>query len=275
MELSLQSKIKLNNAVNIPILGLGTYKSNVGIETQNAVSYALEAGYRLIDTAKIYNNEKDIGIAIKKSSIPRDDIFITTKLWNADHGEVAAYKACESSLKKLQTNYIDLYLIHWPVEKLRLESWKAMEQLLADGKCRAIGVSNFMVHHLKELLENANIIPAVNQVEFHPFLFNKDLLEFCRNNTILLEAYSPLTKSKKINDISLLNIATNYSVTPAQLLIRWGLQHEIVEIPKSTKKERIVENADVFNFTITSEDMRKLDALNENYHSAWDPTNIP
>ena len=269
------SKIKLNNGIFIPILGLGTYKSRVGLETQNAVTYALEAGYRLVDTAKIYYNEKDVGLAIKKSSIPREEIFITTKLWNADHGENKTYKACLSSLKKLQTDYIDLYLIHWPVEKLRLESWKVMEKLLADGKCRAIGVSNFMIHHLKELLENTSVVPAVNQIEFHPFLFKQDILEFCHDNNIVLEAYSPLTKGKRINDPRLLALAIKYAVSPSQLLIRWGLQHGIVEIPKSTRKERIIANINVFNFSISSEDMQKLDVLHENYHSAWNPTNVP
>jgi len=271
-EISIDTKIKLNNSVEMPIFGLGTYQTRSGKETQAAVLYALEAGYRLIDTAKIYGNEKDVGEVVRKSGIPREEVFITTKLWNSDHGYEAAIAACEKSLKSLGLSYIDLYLIHWPVEGLRNETWRAMETLQKEGKCRAIGVSNYMIWHLEELLRSSSTVPAVNQVEFSPYLYQKDLLEFCRSHNIQLEAYSPLTKGQKLSDPKLVAIASRYSKSPAQMLIRWVLQHGVIVIPKSSKKERIFENADVFDFTISPEDKSVLDSFNENLRTSWDPS---
>jgi diketogulonate reductase-like aldo/keto reductase len=274
-EIRIDTKVKLNNGVEMPIFGLGTYLAHRGKETREAVLHALEAGYRHIDTAQIYGNEKDVGEAIRKSGIPRQEVFITTKLWNADHGYGAALAACQQSLKRLGLSYIDLYLIHWPVEGLRNESWKALERLLEEGKCRAVGVSNYMIWHLEELLNNLSTVPAVNQVEFSPYLYQKDLLEFCLSHGIQLESYSPLTKGEKLNDPKLVAIASKYSKSPAQILIRWVLQRRIVVIPKSSRKERIYENANVFDFVISQEDMKALDSFNENLRTSWDPSAAP
>ena len=273
--MDINAKAKLNNGVEIPLLGLGVYKSQPGKETEQAVKWALEAGYRHIDTAKLYANERDVGKAIRDSGIPRDEIFVTTKLWNDDHGYEKTLKAFDKSLKKLNIGYIDLYLIHWPVEKIRKETWKAMEKMYADGKCRAIGISNYMIHHIDELFSYANIIPAVNQVEFSPFLYLKDLHEYCKKHEIRLEAYSPLTRGKKLNDEKLVTLAEKYGKTTAQILIRWALQHELVVIPKSVKKERIYENTNVFDFEISQRDMQNLDSFNDNFRDCWDPSNAP
>ena len=274
-EISINTKVKLNNGVEMPIFGLGTFRSQIGKETYNSVLYALEAGYKLVDTAQIYGNEKDVGDALRNSGIPREDVFITTKCAVSNHRYDAAIASFEASLKKLGLSYIDLYLSHWPVPGRRIETWKAMEKLLEEGKCRAVGVSNYMIRHLKELLENSSIIPAVNQVEFNPYLYQKELLEFCRSQGIQLEAYSPLTKGFKLNDPKLVVIASKYSKSPAQILIRWGLQREVIVIVKSVRKARIYENADVFDFTILPEDMKTLDSFNENLHTGWDPYNEP
>ncbi len=274
-EINIDTKVKLNNGVKMPMIGLGTFQMRSGKETQQAVLTALKAGYRLIDTAQMYGNEEDVGIALKKSGIPREEVFITTKLWNSEHGYQKALDACEESLEKLGLPYVDLYLIHWPVQKLRNETWKAMVTLLEEGKCRAIGISNYMIRHLEDLLAHTDTVPAVNQVEFSPYLYLKDLLDFCRNHKIQLEAYSPLTKGHKLNDPKLAAIAKKYSKTTAQILIRWVLQKEVVVIPKSSHQERILENADVFDFEISPADMKLLDSFNQNMRTSWDPTTIP
>lgn len=277
MELTVKSKTQLNNGIEIPLLGLGLFQSPPGEFTKNAVHNAFEAGYRHVDTAKIYGNEPAVGQAIRDSVIPRSEIFVTTKLFNTDHGYDSTIKAYTESLQKLGLDYIDLYLVHWPVEGIRLETWKAMETLLKEGKCKAIGVSNYMVRHLEELLANGSVVPAVNQIELHPYnyLSKKEVVSFCRANGIQLEAYSPLTKGRKLNDPKLINIATKYAKTSAQILIRWALQHEFVVIPKSSNKDRIFENANIFDFSISGEDMTFLDALNEDLITSWDPTNAP
>lgn len=259
----------------MPLFGLGTFQTQRGRETHDAVLYALQAGYRLIDTAKIYGNEEDVGEAVRKSGIPREEIFITTKLWNTDHGYDRALAAFERSCEKLGLSYVDLYLIHWPEGGLRNATWKALEKLFKEGKCRAIGVSNYTIRHLKELLKNSSTNPSVNQVEFHPYLYQKELLEFCKSHKIQLEAYSPLTKGRKLNDSKLLKIAQKYSRTSAQILIRWVLQKGVVVIPKSSRKERIEENARVFDFEISDEDMKALDSFNQDYRTSWDPTDVP
>jgi diketogulonate reductase-like aldo/keto reductase len=275
MELNIKSKLKLNNNTEIPVFGLGVYQAETGEETQNAVMNALEAGYRHFDTAKIYRNEDDVGIAVRNSSIPRQELFITTKLWNSDHGYNSTINACENSLKKLGLDYLDLYLIHWPVPGLRNETWTAMEKLYNDGKCRAIGVSNYMVRHLEELFGFCNVPPAVNQVEFSPFLYQKELLQFCRTKGIEIEAYSPLTKGLKLDDPTLGKIASRYGKSTAQILIRWCLEHKLIVIPKSVNKKRIIENANVFDFSFSPDDMAVLDSLNENLHTGWDPSRAP
>lgn len=245
-KITFDTKVKLNNGVEMPILGLGTSQINNGKEAEGAVLYALKTGYRLIDTAKIYGNEQSVGKAINKSGISREEVFITTKLWNSDHGYESAIAACQRSLKRLGLSYIDLYLIHWPVTGLRNETWKAMETLLEEEKCRAIGVSNYMSWHLEEILNSSSTIPAVNQVEFSPYLYQKDLLEFCCSHGIQLEAYSPLTRGLKLSDPKLVSMARKYHKSTAQILIRWVLQQGIVAIPKSSKEANIHDNVSVF-----------------------------
>lgn len=272
--MNINSKCRLNNGYEMPYFGLGVYKSAPGKETIEAVSYALEIGYRLIDTASVYGNEKEVGIAVRQSGISRKEIFITTKLWNDDHGYDSALRAFDESLKRLDLDYVDLYLIHWPVPKLRKESWKALEKIYSEGRCKAIGVSNYMIKHLEEMKNYANDIPAVNQVEFSPFLYQKGLLEYCRTNKIEVEAYSPLARMKKKNNFIVNRIAKKYNKTHAQILIRWCLEHQLIVIPKSADKKRIKENAEVFDFKLSEEDMQALDGLNENFRVSWDPSEI-
>ena len=275
--MELNSCVVLNNGIRMPYLGLGVFRSPAGRTTRKAIQYAFDAGYRHVDTARIYGNEADVGRAVASSGIPREEVFVTTKLWNGDQGFDSTLKACEQSLKKMKMDFVDLYLMHWPVQGLRLESWKAMEKLLEEGRCRAIGVSNFMVHHLEELLGQSRIVPAVNQIELSPYnyLQRKDLLELCHSRQIVIEAYSPLTKGWKLNDPVLVEVANKYGKTTAQLLIRWALEKSYVVIPKSVRRERIRENASVFDFSISQGDMEKLDGLNENLCTGWDPTNAP
>lgn len=269
------TKVTLNNGIEMPLLGLGTYMMRRGKETEDAVLWALEAGYRLIDTATLYENERSVGRALKRSGVSREEIFLTTKLWNSDHGYKRTPAAFHESLGRLGLEYVDLYLIHWPVEGLRGESWSALETLLADGKCRAIGVSNYMIRHLEELLGSCRTVPAVNQMEFSPYLFQRDVLDFCRARGVQLEAYSPLTRGRRLGDPALARVAEHYGKTPAQVLIRWALQHEVVVIPKSSNRERITENAEVFDFSVSPDDMERLDSRDEDLHTDWDPTDAP
>ncbi len=273
--LSINSRKNLRDHVKIPYLGLGVFQTPVGKITYDAVLTALKCGYRHIDTARIYQNESDVGRAVKESGINRSEIFITTKLWNQDQGYDSALKAFDSSLKSLGLEYIDLYLLHWPVYEKRLESWKALEKLKAEGLVKTIGVSNFMIHHLKELLDNCKEIPSVNQVEFHPYLYKKDLLNFCNDHEITIEAYAPLTKGIKLSDPPLVKIAKKHKKNTAQILIRWALEHQLVVLPKSARPDRIKENANVFNFELDFEDMLTLDELNEDLVTSWDPTDAP
>ncbi len=267
----------LNNNVQMPWLGLGVYKSAEGDEALQAIDAAFKAGYRHIDTAKIYNNEKSVGEAVRTSNIPRADIFVTTKLWNTDHGYDNTLRAFDDSLKRLDIDYIDLYLVHFPVRDIRQETWKAMERIAEGGHCKAIGVSNYLHNHLEELLGSCNIVPAVNQLELSPYCFRdrQATVDVCRKNNIRLEAYSPLTRTVKFDDPALVSIANKYGKTPAQILIRWALEEEIVVIPKSSNPTRIQQNADVFDFSITKEDMEKLNGLNENLLVCWDPAKEP
>ena len=270
MDFNVNSTLKLNNGVDIPIIGLGTW-TLTGKDAYNAVLIALQAGYRLIDTAMMYGNERKIGEAVKDSDIPREEIFVTTKVWNTDHGYNKALKAFERSLKKLNMSYVDLYLIHWPVTGLRNETWKALEKIYKDGKARSIGVSNFTILHLNELFKTTSTIPAVNQVEFSPFLYQKKLMEFCQANKIVVEAYSPLTRGNKLDNDQLKAIGKKYGKTTAQILLRWGIQHNIIQIPKSRSKSHIIENIDIFDFQLDNDDMVQLDNLNENFRNVDDP----
>ena len=259
----IEERIKLNDGVAIPRLGLGVYQIPKGKASIEAVSYALNIGYRLIDTAAIYGNEIEVGKAVRDSNVAREEIFVTTKLWNSEHGYERALRAFDGSLKKLGLEYVDLYLIHWPVES-RQESWRALVELKKQGKCKTIGVSNYMINHLEELLQNSDIVPTVNQVEFNPFLYQKELLTYCEKKKIQLEAYSPLARAARIRDPRLREVAEKYSKTPAQIMIRWCLQHNVIPIPKSSNPKRIEENMQVFDFEISSKDMQNLDALDEN-----------
>ena len=274
-QLSSAGTVKLNNGVDIPLLGLGVYQSAPGKTTRDAVRHALKCGYRLVDTARVYGNEQDVGLALRGSGLSREEVFVTTKLRNGDHGYDSTIRACEESLRRLGLKYLDLYLIHWPVSGVRNESWRAMEKLLKDGKCRAIGVSNYTINHLSEMLASSNTIPAVNQVEFHPFLYQQKLLEYCRGHGIQLEAYSPLTRGERLNHPKVVEIAREHGRTPAQILIRWAVQHSVVAIPKSVRNERILENSRVFDFTLSLSEMKALDSLNEDFRTCWDPSNLP
>ncbi len=269
--MDINSTVTLNNGVEMPRLGLGTYLSGSARQTHDSVLWALEDGYRLIDTAKYYGNEREIGAAIKEGGVAREELFITTKLWNDDHGYDSTIRAYRRSMEDLGLDYLDLYLIHWPVPDLRGESWRAMEWLLDEGLCRAVGVSNYMVVHLEELLAGSRTVPAVNQVEFHPFLYQEELLEFCRGRGIQLQAYSPLARTRGFGDPRVREVSARYGKTPAQIYLRWSLQHEVVVIPKSSNRERLIENTDIFDFTISPGDMRLLDSLSRDLRVSWDP----
>ena len=270
----ISNKVRLNNGVEMPWLGLGVHKSKEGIEVENAVLAALEYGYCSIDTATLYANETGVGKAIKASGIARHELFITTKIWNTDQGYESTFKAVETSLNKLQTDYLDLYLIHWPMGQRSVETWKAMEELYEQGKLRAIGVSNFLIQHLQFLMANTSVKPMVNQYEFHPQLTQPALYEFCRKNNIQPEAWRPIMKGQ-VNDIPLLKeIAAKYGKTPVQLVLRWDLQKGVVTIPKSVHAERIRSNADIFDFEIDEKDMRRIDSLDRDFRLGDDPNDL-
>jgi len=269
---------KLNNGVEIPLLGFGVYQAKEGEEAVNAVRWALEAGYRHIDTAAVYQNEESVGRAIIESGIPRDKIFLTTKLWNDDMRKGRQKEAFEESLKRLKTDYVDLYLIHWPVAGKYKESWKVLEELYQSGKVRAIGVSNFHKSHLDDLLADAKVVPAVNQVECHPWLNQEPLFDYCNKLNIAFEAWSPRcgtgTGKALLNDERLKAIAAKYNKSAAQVILRWDLQRGIITIPKSVHKERIFANTDIFDFELSKEDMSIINEMNENKRVGPDPDNF-
>jgi diketogulonate reductase-like aldo/keto reductase len=273
--LHLGSTVTLRGGVEMPMLGLGVWQAAPGEATRRAVTAALAAGYRHVDTARAYRNEADVGAALRASGLPRRDVFVTTKLWNSDHGYDPALRAIDASLAALGLEQVDLYLVHWPVEGLRGETWRAMERILSDGKARAIGVSNYTVRHLDELLGQARVPPAVNQVEFSPFLNQRALLAHCRRHGIQLEAYGPLVRGHRMDHPVLARVAASRRRTPAQVLLRWGLQHGLVVIPKSVHEERIRENAGLYDFALDAAEMGALDALDEGYRTSWDPTDVP
>lgn len=271
----IRDPLVLNNGVAIPRMALGVFRSGAGPGTRDAVLHALNTGYRHVDTAHIYRNETEVGEAIRTSGIPRDEIFVTTKLWNDHHGYDETLRACDRSLAALGLDHIDLYLVHWPVEGKRRETWRAMETLLRGDRCRAIGVSNFMPRHLDELLGSAVVPPAVNQFEIHPFLQQCEVVERCRAANIAVAAYSPLTKGQHLLDPELGAIAQRVGRTPAQVLLRWSLQKGFVVIPKSASPARIAENWDVFSFELDTPTMQALDALDGGRRTAWDPSQVP
>ena len=257
----------------MPLLGLGVNDMHAE-EAVKATRFALETGCRLIDTAAMYENEREIGVAVKESQIPRNEIFITTKVHNEQQSYAKTLKAFDESLKKLNMDYIDLYLIHWPLKATRKDTWLALEKLYSDGRVRAIGVANYLIPFLEELKTYSFIIPAVNQVEFSPYLYLDDLLEYCKANQIQLQAYSPLVRGLKFKDEKLLTLARKYAKTPAQIIIRWALQLGVSSIPKSANFERIKENFDVFDFEISDEDIIKINNFNEHFRVVEDPMDL-
>ena len=258
--------VKLNNGIEMPIVGLGTFRSK-SEDVYNAVLDAFEAGYRHIDTAMIYGNEEAIGKAIKDSKIPREELFITTKLWNSDQGYESAKEAFNLSLKKLDLEYVDLYLIHWfKGYELALDSYRAMEELYNEGKIKALGVSNFNVHHIMKILEHCEIPPTVNQVETHIALQNEFLQEYCVSVGVKLEAYAPLMShhiDELLNNETMVELAKKYNKTVPQIAIRWLVERGIIVIPKSVNENRIIENFDIFDIKLTSEDMISIKKLNQ------------
>ena len=266
----MNNSTKLNNGMTMPLLGLGVYDMYKA-EAERAVEDALAIGYRLIDTASMYENEVEIGNAIKNAGVDRSDIFLTTKLNNTDHGYDQALKAFDDSLKKLDQDYVDLYLIHWPIKEGRAASWKALEKLYEDKRVKAIGVANYNIALLEELKSTANIVPAVNQIEFSPWLFQEDLLNYCKTAGIQVQSYSPITRGLKFSDERLVLLCKKYNKTPAQIVLNWHLQHGISTIPKSSKKERLIENFEATSFTLSSEDVKIMNGFNENFRICDDP----
>ena len=270
-----QLYMTMNDGHKIPVVGLGTWKSEPGDSTYNAVLASINAGYRHIDTARAYDNESDVGRAVNDAGVSREDLFITTKLWNKDQGYQTALEACEKSLARLDCDYIDLYLIHWPLKDLRNDSWRAFIELQEKGICKSIGVSNFTIDNLKELEAKYGVLPAINQVEFHPYHYQKELLDYCNSKNIIIEAYSPLVHAKRMDEPRLVTISDELSKTPAQVLIRWAMQRGMVVLPKSVNENRIIENFTVFDFEMSDSIMKRLDDLDERFVTCWDPHNPP
>lgn len=272
--MNLQSKVTLSDGHQMPQLGLGVYKVKEGEEVVESVKAAIAAGYRSIDTAALYGNEDGVGQAIRESGVPREELFITTKVWNSDQGYESTLAAFEASMNKLQLDYLDLYLIHWPVKGKYKETWRALEKLKEDGRIRSIGVSNFQIHHLKDLFEGAKERPVVNQVELHPLFNQQELRDFCKQENIVVEAWAPLAQGKLLDNEVLKTIGSKYGKSIAQVIIRWDLQNGIVTIPKSVKESRIKENADVFDFELTSDEMAQINALDGGQRIGADPDNF-
>ncbi|MDV3627256.1 aldo/keto reductase [Elizabethkingia anophelis] len=273
----------LNNGLSIPEIGFGTWQIPEGDVAKNAVLTALEDGYRHIDTAKIYENEKSIGNAIKASGISREEIFLTTKVWNSDRGYHETMAAFEKSLELLQTDYVDLYLIHWPAipsqfdnwKTLNAETWRALEDLYTSGRAKAIGVCNFLVHHLEALKETAKINPMVNQIEYHPGYLQSDVVNYCKNNEILVEAWSPIGSGRLLDNDLLKDIAAKYQVSVAQLCLKFCLQNAVLPLPKSVTPANIKSNLDVDHFSISGEDMKSIASMEESGFSGLNPDHVP
>jgi methylglyoxal/glyoxal reductase len=271
----MEQKRHLASGGDIPVVGFGTWEIFNDAATE-AVSAALDTGYRLIDTAKIYSNEKQVGEAIRNSGIPREDLFVTTKLWNDDQGYDSAFAALDVALNRLGQEYIDLYLIHWPATSRRHDAWRALVELQQSGKTKHIGVSNYTVSHLSQLLEQSETVPEVNQVEFHPFIYEQqsELLAFCKQKGIVVEAYSPLSRVSSENRYEIKEVAAKHSKSEQQVVLRWCIQHGTVPLPRSQNPEHIKANLDVFDFELDDEDMKKLDSLSDGERVTWDPANM-
>ena len=271
---SIEACTVLNNGLKMPWLGFGVWRMKDGLEVETAIRQALESGYRSIDTATIYGNERGVGKAIRESGIPREEIFLTTKVWNDDQRRRRTRAAFEESLERLGTDYLDLYLIHWPVKDCYQETWRVMEEIYRSGRARTIGVSNFLASQLEELLRVSQTVPSVNQVEFHPLLGQPELRSLCRGYQIQLEAWSPLMEGQIVAEKAVQKLAEKYGRTPAQIVLRWDLQHSVVTIPKSTRPDRIAENTRIFDFELSPEDMDVMDALDEGRRVGPDPANF-
>ncbi len=263
--------VTLNNGVEMPYFGLGTWKSTDGDEVKNSVRFALNAGYKLIDTATLYRNEKGIGEAIKESGVKREDLFITSKVWNDDQGFDSTLAAYDKSLKLLGADYLDLYLIHWPVTGKYIETWKALEIIYKEGRVRAIGISNFLPVHLDKLLPEAEVVPAINQMEFHPYIIQQPLIDQCREAGINYQAWSPIMLGKVFEIPLFKEIGNKYGKNEAQVVLRWDLQRGVLTIPKSVKEERIISNANIFDFELSDADMAQINALDCNTRFGYDP----
>ncbi|PZT54627.1 aldo/keto reductase [Paenibacillus silvae] len=274
----LQSTTTLHNGIHMPWFGLGVFKVEEGQELIEAVKQAIKHGYRSVDTAAIYGNEAGVGQAIaealQENGLKREDLFITSKVWNADLGYEETLAAFDTTMNKLGLEVLDLYLIHWPKAGKYKGAWKAMEQLYAAGRIRAIGVSNFQIHHLQDLMQDAQVKPMVNQVEFHPRLTQEELKAFCEQHGIQLEAWSPLMQGELLDNPVLTEIASSKGKSVAQIILRWDLQNGVVTIPKSTKAHRIIENADIFDFELSTEEMQRISSLNDNVRVGPDPDNF-
>lgn len=270
----IRGSFKLHNNVEMPYLGLGTYQADNEQEVVDAIKYALEIGYRHIDTASVYKNEEGVGRGITEGHIARKELFVVSKVWNADQGYERTLKAFEVSLKRLSLDYLDLYLIHWPVVEKYKDTWRALEKLYKEKRIRAIGVSNFMQHHLEDLLQSSEVVPMVNQMEFHPFLVQQGLINFCNSNEIQYEGWSPFMQGKLFELDFCDALEKKYNKSKAQLILRWNLQKGVVTIPKSVHEKRIRSNADIFDFEISNEDMAYLDSLDRGERSGEDPDNF-
>ncbi|MDD6617629.1 MAG: aldo/keto reductase [Lachnospiraceae bacterium] len=266
--------ILLNTNREMPVIGLGVYKATGENEVERAICYATKAGYRLIDTASAYGNEDGVGRGVKQCSVSRDELFITTKIWNNAQRLGDIDGAFNRSLERLMTDYVDLYLIHWPVPGCYLQTWDKISTFYHEGRARSIGVSNFEIRHLKELESVSDIVPAVNQIEFHPYLYQKELVEYCQSRGIAVQAYAPLARGAYLDDDVMCVLATKYGKTPAQIGLRWILQKGVAIIPKSTQEERIINNAQLFDFEIEEEDMAIIDTLNKNQKYSGIPDDL-
>lgn len=270
----MKNSVFLNNDREMPLLGLGVYKATGENEAENAVINAVQAGYRLIDTASVYKNEQSVGRGISRCGVPRKELFITSKIWNTAQRLGDVKGAFERSLERLNLDYVDLYLIHWPVPGCYLSTWKELEEILASGRALSIGVSNFEIRHLEELKKISGIVPAVNQIECHPLCYPRELIDYCEANGIRVQAYAPLARGAYLDHDVLCVMGIKYARTPAQIGLRWAVQKGISVIPKSVHKDRIIANADIFDFSIDQEDMDLLDTLNENLHAAGIPEDL-